>query len=245
VNVHRVSFTPLAYDQLMLTSSQAVRDASLARVRRGGFKVSAAFDHVRGRQLAGLRPPNEIAARLMALDLVFSWVSFAEKDVATARLEGYRERNQLAAWLSEDEAEIAKLSRAEARAAHLDTIGWKLESMLALAWALGFEASLELDGAAVDEPQFRRIVFDFLPGLDSSIETLLAKTKARAEQEIAVAEDLFYCAHNAVVSAQLGGRTTPRSFDPLSKGGVIVERRQALTWCLSRGVSWDDTDLNT
>lgn len=55
----------------------------------------------------------------------------------------------------------------------------------------------------------------------------------------------FYCCHNAVRSAQLGGKTVPDGFHPVMNGGVIHERRHALTWCLSPGVAWDDTDLST
>ena len=58
-------------------------------------------------------------------------------------------------------------------------------------------------------------------------------------------EDLFYCAHDAVRSAQLGGATVPIGFHPIDDGGGIHERRHALTWALSPGTDWDDTDLST
>ena len=58
-------------------------------------------------------------------------------------------------------------------------------------------------------------------------------------------EDLFYCAHNAVRSAQNGGETVPSGYDPVEEGGGVHERRHALTWCLSPGVKWDETDLST
>jgi hypothetical protein len=32
---------------------------------------------------------------------------------------------------------------------------------------------------------------------------------------------------------------------PVGEGGAVHERRHALTWCLSPGVSWSDTDLST
>jgi hypothetical protein len=34
-------------------------------------------------------------------------------------------------------------------------------------------------------------------------------------------------------------------FHPVFDGGVVHERRHALTWALSPGVSWDETDLST
>jgi len=58
-------------------------------------------------------------------------------------------------------------------------------------------------------------------------------------------EDLFYCLHNAVRSAQLGSKTVPDGFDPIGNGGVIHERRHSLTWMLSKDISWEDTELST
>jgi hypothetical protein len=48
-----------------------------------------------------------------------------------------------------------------------------------------------------------------------------------------------------VRSAQLGGKTVPNNFDPIGNGGVIHERRHALTWMLSKGTTWDNTDVST
>lgn len=58
-------------------------------------------------------------------------------------------------------------------------------------------------------------------------------------------EDLFYCLHNAVRSAQLGRKTVPLNFDPIMNGGVIHERRHSLTWMVSKDIDWDETDLST
>ena len=90
-----------------------------------------------------------------------------------------------------------------------------------------------------------RILFDFLPGHDASVSDLVARAQPRSFQEVLELEDLFYCAHNAVRSAQLGRATVPDDFDPISDGGCVHERRHALTWLLSPGVDWDDTDLGT
>ena len=58
-------------------------------------------------------------------------------------------------------------------------------------------------------------------------------------------EDLFYCAHHAVRSAQLGRATVPEGFHPMIDGGVIHERRHALSWMVGGDVSWDETHLGT
>jgi hypothetical protein len=91
----------------------------------------------------------------------------------------------------------------------------------------------------------RAIILDFLPGLTKTPSDLLAKARVRAAEEVDALEDLFYCAHNAVRSAQLGRKTVPRGFHPVVDGGVVHERRHALTWAMSPGVAWDDIDLST
>ncbi|MDX2015500.1 MAG: DUF4272 domain-containing protein [Myxococcaceae bacterium] len=68
---------------------------------------------------------------------------------------------------------------------------------------------------------------------------------ARPLSDLIQLEDLFYCAHNDVRSAQLGYATVPAAFHPVFDGGVVHERRHALTWALSPGVPWDETDLST
>ena len=77
------------------------------------------------------------------------------------------------------------------------------------------------------------------------VDALLARARPRALAEVVALEDHFYAAHNAARSAQLGGRTVPKGFHPVVNGGVVHERRHALTWALSPGVAWDDTDLST
>jgi hypothetical protein len=94
-----------------------------------------------------------------------------------------------------------------------------LENMWPLAWVLGFPRPPALDGKAARPP--------------------------RRPDEVERLEDRFSGCHNAVRSARLGGSTVPRGFDPVVHGRAIQERRHALSWCLSPGTSWDDTDLAT
>jgi hypothetical protein len=192
-----------------------------------------------------VRPPAEVAARLMALDALFTWVAFPEKSVATPRVEGYLDRNRLRDWLTADETAIIALSRGEAYEAHVDNIGWRLENMWALAWVLGFEPEPDLEAAQVGEVVTRLLVYEFLPGLDSTVEALVAKAKSRSAEDVIAMEYRFYCAHNAVRSAQLGGDTVPAGFHPVLHGGVVHERRHSLSWCIAPDVAWDDTDLST
>lgn len=192
-----------------------------------------------------LRPAREIAARLMALDALFTWVAFPEDAAATGRVEHYITRNGLRDWLAEDEAPIVDLPRAEAHEEHVNTIGWKLENMWALAWALGFDPTPNLEAAQIGDDVTRPMILEFLPGLDGNVDEFLAKCNLRSAEVVVAMEYRFYCAHNAVRSAQLGGNTVPDGFHPILHGGAVHERRHALTWCISPDTAWDETDLST
>ena len=194
---------------------------------------------------ATLRPAVEVAARLMALDALFTWVAFPEESAASERVERYLDRNGLRDWLTGAEAEIVALPRPAAHEAHVDNIGWKLENMWALAWVLGFEPEPALEASQVDSDVTGPLIYEFLPGLDGTVAGLLAKAAPRPAGEVIALEYRFYCAHNAVRSAQLGGPTVPSGFHPIIHGGAVHERRHSLTWCLAPGTPWDETDLST
>ena len=181
----------------------------------------------------------------MALDALFTWVAFPEEGAATDRLSMYIDRNGLRGWLTEDECGIIDLPRPEAHQSHVDNIGWKLENMWALAWVLGFEPEPGLEASQIGDEVTRPMIFEFLPGLDGAIDSLLAKAAPRSATEVIAMEYRFYCAHNAVRSAQLGGDTVPDGFHPIVHGGAIHERRHSLSWCVGPDADWDETDLST
>ena len=81
----------------------------------------------------------------------------------------------------------------------------------------------------------RAVVLDFLPGIDASVDDLLERAQPRTEEDVVELEDVFYCAHNAVRSAQTGSQTAvPKDFHPVRDGGAIHERRHALPGRLAR-----------
>ena len=90
------------------------------------------------------------------------------------------------------------------------------------------------------------MLFEFMGGFDQSIDELMQKTSLRSNGRVNALEDYFYCAHNAVRSAQVGSpETVPVDFDPMVHGGAVHERRHGHAGCVSPGVGWDDTDLST
>jgi len=226
---------------------EAVRKKSLAALTKGGFTVSPGLPtagHRRGVE-GKLRPTREIALRLMALDALFTWTSAPEAAVKTDRLKAYIERNKLLDHLTKEEKAIISLSRAEANKQHAGLIGWRLENMWALAWTLGFDPAPDPMLGQIPGEVTESIIMKFMPGLDASVDDLLEKAKPRSLSEVIAMEDVFYCSHNAVRSAQMGSKTVPAKVHPARDGGAIHERRHSLSWILSPGVKWDDTDLST
>lgn len=226
--------------QAVVTSPMRARNLEL--LGRLGFRVASSLPQERNDGAPQLRPIREIAARLMALDALFTWV--ADLEVEPDRITAYIERNGLAEWLTDEERPLVEMPRDEAHEEHVDAIGWKLENMWGLAWVLGFDPEPAMSGQ-IEEPITRSMLLDFLPGLEATVDDLVKKATPRSVHVVDEMEDRFYCLHNAVRGAQMGGKTVPPGFHPLAEGGAIHERRQALTWCLSPEVDWDDTDVST
>lgn len=197
-----------------------------------------------------LRPIDEIAGRLMALNLVFLWVSAPEEVAPTAAFWPYIETNRLQPLLTNRERGLIAIDRPDAQGQFGQSVGWRLENMWPLAWILGFPEEPPITAGMIDDDRIRAIVLGQLDGLGRSREAVAASTVIRGEDEVIALEDRFYCAHNAVRSAQYssddgGPPSVPAGFDPVVDGGCIHERRHALTWAVSPGVDWDATDLST
>jgi hypothetical protein len=192
-----------------------------------------------------IREPSEVAARLVALAALFTWVAAPEEKTPSDRVNAHIARNGVRDWLTEEETAILDLPRDEAHETYVDMIGWKLENMWALAWVLGFEPAPNLQASQIEEDVIGSLFPQFLPRLDQTVADLLARATPRTADEVIEIEYRFYCAHNAVRSAQLGGRTVPEGFHPIIHGGAIHERRHALSWCIAPEGAWEDTNLDT
>jgi hypothetical protein len=215
-----------------VAAADEVRDANLKLLTDKGFRVAPSLPIDRHSKL---RPQDEIEHRLDALISLVLWVTAPPGVLDDEALKKKALSGTLSSWLTEDEKAIFKLDKATARAEHIDTIGWQMENVWGLAWVLGYNIAPPLQGQLEGE-QARDLILGF--GVEG-------ERRLRPVEEVVKMEDLFYCAHNAVRSAQLGGDTVPDGFDPMGDGGCIHERRHALTWCLSPGVDWEDTDLST
>lgn len=189
-----------------------------------------------------LRPTIEIAKRLNAIKALVLWFMVPEDQLESAPILQFMDDNGLREYMDEGEIEMLKAARDDEEARN--SIGWKFENAWPLAWYFGYEEP-DIMGQMMEGEQMQEILHDFTCPLDEKIEDWIVDRETLPEDELMQMEDLFYCLHNAVRSAQIGGKTVPNGFHPVLNGGVIHERRHALTWMVSKGISWDDTDLST
>jgi hypothetical protein len=187
-----------------------------------------------------VRPAEEIAARLLALHALYSWVGRRANDAPTAGLKKFIERNELRDRLTGAEAAMLDMPRPAARKVHIASMHVRLESMSSLAWVLGFEVEPQ---CAFAETPFRVMIDDFLPGHAGTISEFLTDCTPRPAADVIAVEYRVRCAHNAVRLAQTGLKTAPTFFRMPIHLAAIEGRHRGLAWCLSPGVDWDETDL--
>lgn len=230
-----------------MVRDDSVREMNLVIANEAGFfsAPSLPLPSARTSCLGHLRSIKEIAGRLFAMDCTFTWVAYSVEDVESKRILAYRDRNGLDEFLTQEEKDILELSREDAAEQFVDTIGWKLENMWALAWVLGFSVPPGLFGGEIPAEVTQQIIHNFLPGLGKTVADLLSKCTPCSERSVCEHEDLLYVIHNAARSAQMGESTAPAWFHPIVDARAIQERRHALVWCLSPGNDWENIDLST
>lgn len=204
-----------------------------------GFRPASSLPTEFERQI---RPTIEIAQRLNAIQALILWLMVPEENLETDKILNFIDKNDLLNFMDEAEKEILKVSRDDEQARN--SIGWKFENAWSLAWYFGYKEP-EITGKMMSGEQMQEIMQDFSCPLDENIEDWIKDKTTLSEEKLMEKEDLFYCLHNAVRSAQMGRETVPNGFDPMGNGGVIHERRHSLTWMLSNGISWEETDLST
>lgn len=209
------------------------RTANLRMLTAMGFRVASWLPLQRGGAPRALRPVEEILARALALRAVCVWVALDEAHLPSAAIETGILAHGIDTAFTDVDRDILRLSRQDAQERHLGTIGWRLENLWPLAWILGFEPQPGLRGM-IDEDVVPSLLAHF-PKLDEPLAPFLT-ARVRPLHEVVALEDLLYCAHNAVRSAQLGGETVPEGFDPRQKearstsAGVLSPGHCPLAW---------------
>ena len=218
------------------------RQAILKVLGEQGFHVSPSLPVKKSFEL---RPAEEIGRRLWAIKAVVLWVCFEERDLASERVRFYIQANGLQHYLSKKELAICETSREEANKLHISDIGWSMEGAWSLAWLLGYNPAPDHSGFMIEDDHIKKIFYEFVPPISAGFMDWLTGKSLVGFEDIVFMEDIFYCVHNAARSAVIGRKqTVPDAFHPIVNGGVIQERRKALTWALSAGCKWDDTDVS-
>lgn len=222
-----------------MTELNITRLTSAVTCIEAGYTPSSSLPTELDRQL---RPAIEIANRLHAIKTVILWLMVPQENLPNEKILNFVNLNDLENCMTEDEKVILSSSRDDEGLRN--SVGWKFENAWPLAWYFGY-IEPEISGKMMTGEQIREILLNHTCPLDGNIEEWIRTKSTISEENLIMKEDLFYCLHNAVRSAQLGGATVPSGFDPIGNGGVIHERRHSLTWMLSKGIDWDDTDLST
>ncbi len=226
-------------------SETTLRDISEIRARNKTIWQQAGYipvDYPYSTKEINIRPKEEIAGRLHALKAMIIWAWATPEQVSDEVIHGFIERNHLKDFFAENEQVLFRTKRDDENMRN--NIGWKFENSWPLAWYFGY-IEPEITGKMMDQDQMLDILHHHTCDLDESINDWLPRVNTISEEELIAKEDMFYCIHNAVRSAQLGRNTVPPGFHPVLNGGVIHERRHSLTWMISKGISLDDTDLST
>lgn len=219
------------------------RQAILKVLGEQGFSVSPSLPV---KKSFDLRPAEEIGRKLWAIKAIVLWVSFEEQDLASEKVQLYVKSNGLLRYLSKKETAIYGMPRGEANKTALSDIDWSMENAWSLAWMLGYKPAPDHAGFMIEDEHIKKIFYEFIPPITSCFMDWLSSKTIAPFEDIVFMEDVFYCVHNAARSAVIGRKdTVPAEFHPMVNGGVIQERRKALTWALSAGINWDDTDAST
>jgi len=236
-----------------MPSPQELRDANIKFLNSSGFKPAtwmplpiAAGTPPEGAGYAGgtMRPEVEIANRFLCHCAVFAWGSAPSK--FEQPISRFMATNNLREQMTEEELEIVNLPKDESAEKFAPIVGWRLENMWSLAWILGAAGEPSAITGQLPEETSGALMSLFLPEFEITEESLLAQGQTQPIERIIQMEDLFYLAHNAVRAGQTGHpEQLPDGFDPVGDGGAIHERRHSLTWSLSPGTKWNETDLST
>lgn len=174
-----------------------------------------------------MRSASETTSRILAMNAVAATAYGFDKAKAIA-------------WLNQ-EALTNSLSEQERRFI-FESVGLpdrfkvQVEGMWALAWAMGI--ANELNFAKDCDNRFVMM----LPNLKQSQSSADFRKKAnpRPLEQVVAACDLAYCLHWAIRQSELVDKRSPGNLKPY----VVVERRRALEWLLSKE-AWDDVPLDT
>lgn len=208
---------------------QTVRERSLDAARRLGYPVNPSLPAVS--DLLEPRAAKEIVDRALVLALVIYGVI---GEFPTSLLREWAKRENLVPSMTERERRY--FDGVLPSASEVTDLQDQIEALWTLSWVLGKTPILDFSEEVGDS--LAKVLPDVEHGEDA--RRFRADVWIRPMTEILEACDLSYCLHWAIVSEALHGRPPPGTLEPW----VVVNRRRALEWTLSRA-DWDDVPLDT
>lgn len=208
---------------------QAIRRRSNAKARKLRYQVNPTLPLLR--DACEPRSIDEVTDRALILGAI---VAGAIGGFPSSILREWIERQSLGSRLTPKESQY--LNGASPSKAQNVEFCDQVESLWALIWILGKAEHLNFGEVADDA------LGEMLPDIELGEGRLrfCESIRIRSFEKILEACDLSYCLHWAIVDASIRRAPSPGFVDPY----VIVYRRQALEWVLSRD-DWDSVDLDT
>jgi hypothetical protein len=202
-----------------------IRDESIQTARQLGVDVSATLPLLD----AGLemRSADETVSRILAMNAAAAIVYGADK----AKTIAWLKQETLTDSLSEQERRFVFEGVGQPNRFQV-----QVEGMWALAWAMGIVNEMNF-GKDCDN-RFAAM----LPNLKASQSSgdFRKKANSRPLKQVVATCDLAYCLHWAIRQSEITGKRPPGNLKPY----VVVERRRALEWLLSKE-AWDEVPLDT
>lgn len=211
-----------------------MRSRHVESAQERGLDVADWMPTAAERGYTQLRPQSEIVRRLMAAHATLAWVCAPDEIVPPPVIKSYVKDNALKRQsFSKREAHWIGTARREVRQ-EMSIAGWITENIWSLAWILGHAPTVCPCEQQMPQSIMVDIRDNFLRQFDRSFDDLMEASSLQPLELIVTLEDFLYCIHNGF-----------RNMQDVERAGLIQERRQSLTWALSPGVNWDDTDVST
>ncbi|HUO83501.1 MAG TPA: DUF4272 domain-containing protein [Thermoanaerobaculia bacterium] len=207
--------------------SAEVRARVLKRLDKAGVPTNRLLPLID--EPSSLRPGGDVAVRIIAL---YALTGLANGADASALRGWLRDTDVYHALLLEERSHFERpLSERD-----LTKASWRQESLYVLGWAAKLVDILDLPTQECDlTPLFSKIP----PEVDTG--EFIRELELRPAEEILYQVDLHYCLHWAMRHpAKVFRSRTARQL----KVDVIIERRQALEWLISRE-EWNEIVLDT
>lgn len=202
-----------------------IRSSSCELAKKFGFQIPLSLPLLEANSEP--RPIGEVIDRALVVSVVVAASYGFKRDAALSWLA----QESLTNCLSDQEEDFLSGSDKSRQ-----QFQGQVETLCAFAWSLGLLPDLDF---AKNCPEYLVSLYPDLKKLEPA-DKFRERAKLRPTQELVEMCDVAYCLHWGLNQARLDGVKPKHRLSPI----VVVERRRALEWILSRE-DWDDISLDT